>query len=215
MFDNRYYLMAMVALFYRATLLDFAERTALVSKRLFLDQGRGRFTVENIRLTNDLRADFLHFSNYWYFSELANKDEEIEHFEMQRREYGIETMKEEIEEEVEKLNASLHSYYQFRNTESINRLAMLSLLFGAGAVLTGFFGMNFGKEFARLFFEPDRQTLVFHYVAVATVAFLALGALAFGVALVIANWQDYRDILVPTRWKDPTIASKGSLKRLD
>jgi hypothetical protein len=58
-------------------------------------------------------------------------------------------MKREIEEEIEKLSASLHNYYQFRNTEAVNRLAMLSLILGAGAVITGFFGMNFGGHFEK------------------------------------------------------------------
>ena len=66
-------------------------------------------------------------------------------------------MKAEIEEEIEKLNASLHNYYQFRNTEAVNRLAMLSLMLGAGAVVTGFFGMNFGRDFAQVFFRAGRR----------------------------------------------------------
>ncbi len=210
MFDGRYYLMSLIALFYRATLLDFAERTALVSKQLYLDQGHGHLAGDNIRLANDLRADFLHFSNYWYFGELANKDEEIEHFLIQRAEFGIEDMKQEIEEEVEKLNASLHGYYQFRNTESINRLAMLSLLFGAGAVLTGFFGMNFAGDFGKLFFEGSPAAPAVHVVAVWLVTILAFGVLCFGVFLVAANWSDYAEILLPRRWKG---GGSSSLRR--
>ncbi len=89
-------------------------------------------------------------------------------------------MKQEIEEEIEKLNASLHNFYQFRNTEAVNRLAMLSMMLGAGAVVTGFFGMNFGRDFARLFFEPDQRrcrstTPPWHLVAL-----VAFGAIAFG-----------------------------------
>jgi hypothetical protein len=197
MFTTRYYLMALVALFYRATLLDFAERTALVSKRLYLDQEDGKLTPENTRLANDLRAEFLHFFNYWFFEELANKDEEIEHFTLQCREYRIGSMRAEIEEEIEKLDASLHTFAQMRNTEAVNRLAMLSLLFGAGAVLTGFFGMNFGRDFARFFFEPEQQFVAAHYSAVAMVALLAFGALTFGIYVVASNWSDYRDIIIP------------------
>jgi hypothetical protein len=208
MFTSRYYLMALVALFYRATLLDFSERTALVSKQLYLDQQDGRFSVENIRMASDLRGDFLHFSNYWHFDELANKDEELEHFILMCREYRTATLKDEIEEEVEKLNASLHNYYQFRNTEAVNRLAMLSLLFGAGAVVTGFFGMNFGRNFARLFFEPDQRSLVFHYGAVVAVVLLAFGAIVFGLYVVAANWSDYRETLIPGSRR-----SEASLRR--
>jgi hypothetical protein len=212
MFDSRYYLMALVALFYRATLIDFTERSALVSKRLFMDQEDGRLSAENIRLASDVRAEFLHFSNYWYFDELANKDEEIEHFTLQCRQFRIEPLKREIEEEIEKLNASLHDYSAFRNTEAVNRLAMLSLIVGAGAVLTGFFGMNFGRTFSRLFFEPDSGSLFIHYSAVISVALLALGALAFGLYVVASNWSDYREILIPQRWKQ-TEETQQSLKR--
>jgi hypothetical protein len=213
MFNTRYYLMALVALFYRATLLDFAERTALVSKRLYLDQEDGKLTPENIRLASQLRAEFLHFSNYWYFDELANKDEEVEHFTMQCRECRIEPVKREVEEEIEKLNASLQDYSAFRNTEAVNRLAMLSLIVGAGAVLTGFFGMNFGREFGRMFFEPAPDSTTLHYAAVAVVALLALGALAFGVYVVAANWADYRDVLAPQRWRARSHKGEASLKR--
>jgi len=197
MFNTRYYLMALVALFYRATLLDFAERTAIVSKRLYLDQEDGKLTLENVRIANNLRGDFLHFTNYWFFDELANKDEEIEHFMMQCQQYRIGTMKAEVEEEIEKLDASLHTFAQMRNTEAVNRLAMLSLMLGAGAVLTGFFGMNFGRWFSRLFFEPDPPFLAAHYTAVIVVALLALGALTFGIYVVFSNWSDYADILRP------------------
>jgi hypothetical protein len=201
MFDTRYYLMAIVALFYRATLLNFNERTALVSKHLYLDQEDGRLTLENIRLAAALRAEFLHFANYWYFDELANKDEELEHFVLQCQQYRIEPMKRDIEAELEKLDASLNNYNQMRNTEAVNRLAMLSLILGAGAVLTGFFGMNFGRGFERLFFEPDRDSLIVHYTAVLAVALLAFAAFAFGIYVVASNWPDYRDVFRqnPTR----------------
>jgi hypothetical protein len=207
MFTSRYYLMALVALFYRATLLDFSERTALVSKQLYLDLEDNRFSTENIRTASDLRGEFLHFSNYWHFDELANKDEELEHFVMMCREYHTPTLKREIEEEIEKLNASLDNYYQFRNTEAVNRLAMLSMLLGAGAVITGFFGMNFGRQFGRIFFEPDKASLPTHYVAIAVVAVLAFGALAFALYVVAANWADYREILVPRSRRERVAAS--------
>ncbi len=211
MFTTRYYLMAMVALFYRATLLDFAERTALVSRALYFAQHIGRASNEQIRMAGALRSDFLHFSNYWHFAELANKDEEIEHFGMQCREYRISSMKREIEEEIEKLNVSLDTYYQFRNTEAVNRLAMLSLIFGAGAVLTGFFGMNFGGRFGRLFFEPDSASQPVHWIAVMMVTLLAFGALLLGIFLVVANWADYRDSLTPRRRHE---AAAQSLRRV-
>lgn len=212
MFTTRYFLMAMVTLFYRATLLDFAERTAMVSRLLYQDQQSGRITTSNIRIANELRTDFLHFSNYWYFDELANKDEENEHFLMQVREYHIDSMKREIEEEVDKLNQSLHTYYQFRNTESINRLAMLSLILGAGAVVTGFFGMNFEGLFEALFFKADQQNPA-HWSAVIFVSLFAFATLSFGLYVVISNWQDYRESLLPRWWLNRRAKRLRSLRR--
>lgn len=213
MFSTRYYLMTLVALFYRATLLDFAERAALVSKRLYRDIQEVGHSPEIIRMANSLRAEFLHFTNYWYFDELANKDEEIEHFTLQCGQYRIEPMKEEIEEEIEKLNAWLDNYYQFRNTEAVNRLALLSLIMGAGAVLTGFFGMNFGEYFARMFFQPDQTYRAVHYTAVILVTVLAFGAISFGLYVVASNWADYKASLIPRQWKRKRDAAQASIKR--
>lgn len=213
MFDTRYYLMAIVALFYRATLLDFAQKTALVSRRLFRDQEAGEMSRENIEIATSLRSEFLNFSNYWYFEELANKDEEIEHFTMQCTAYRITARKAEVEQEIEKLNASLHEHYQNRSTEAVNRLAMLSMIFGAGAVLTGFFGMNFGMRFSAIFFDPDQGNPWAHYIAVAFVTLLTLGALAFGFYLVLANSADYRDILTPRGMRPRQKHRWFSLKR--
>jgi hypothetical protein len=193
MFNTRYYLMALVALFYRATLLSLAERVALVSEELYRSQEKGAISNADVQAANKLRADFLHFSNYWYFDELANKDEEIEHFEMQCEAYRIEHLRTQIEDEVQKLNSFLHERNQVRSTEAVNRLAMLSMILGAGAVLTGYFGMNFGHRFNRIFFEPAQSMDFFHRVAIAVVSVFAFCAIVLGLYVIAANWPDYRD----------------------
>ncbi|MBM3753252.1 MAG: hypothetical protein FJW38_04655 [Acidobacteria bacterium] len=195
MFQGRYYLMAIVALFYRVTLLDFAENVALVSRRLYHDLELGTLQHQNMGIATDLRSDFLNFCNYWHFDELANKDEEIEHFMMQCKAYRVEELRAQVEQEIEKMNAAINEYNQFRSTEAVNRLAMLSTIFGAGAVITGFFGMNFGSEFARYLFNPDGGTHHIHDAAVWSVSIIALTIVFLGVWLVATNWNDYRGIL--------------------
>jgi hypothetical protein len=211
MFDTRYYLMAIISLFYRATLLDFAERAALVSKRLYLDQADGRqLTPESISLANRLRADFLHFTNYWLFDELANKDEEMEHFMLQWRAYRLSVMRKLTEDEIEKLNTSLNEYYQNQSALAVNRLAVSSIVLGAGAVLTGYFGMNFAGEFERVFFEPASGRL--HWIMIAVVTAFGIASLLFAAFLILANWRDYRYILLPGRRKGGT--DSQSLRRV-
>ncbi len=212
MFTTRYYLMALIALFYRVTLLDFAERTALVSKRIYRDWEDGKLSKGNVRIASDLRAEFLHFSNYWYFDELANKEEEFEHFVLHCRALRIQTVKNEVDGEIEKLNTSLQSYAASRNTDAVNRLAILSLIVGAGAVLTGFFGMNFGHTFERVFFQPDTKTFIFHYSAVSIISLLVIAVFGFGLYMVIGNWSDYRDALVP-KGRSRKSQAEASLKR--
>lgn len=213
MFSTRYYLMTVIALFYRASLLDFSERTALVSRRLYEDQQKGQLTPENIALANALRNQFLHFANYWYFQELANKDEEEEHFAMLSAAYRLNQMKQECDREIETLKEASAEFLQRRNTEAVNRLALLSTILGVGAVITGYFGMNFAQEFGQLFFEPkDSTTPVLHYGMIALSTVFALGALTLCVYLFIANWSDYRGILRPD---SESLRSKtaASLKR--
>jgi len=212
MFRTRYYLMALIALFYRATLLEFAERTALISKRIYRDWEDGKLSKGNVRIASDLRAEFLHFSNYWYFDELSNKEEEFEHFDLHCRALRVQSTKNDIDSEIEKLNILLQSYASSRNTEAVNRLAILSLFVGAGAILTGYFGMNFGAAFERLFFNPNAETAGLHYSTVAVVSLLVLGVLAFGLYMVVSNWSDYRDVLMPKKWRRGD-AVESSLKR--
>jgi hypothetical protein len=193
--------MALIAHFYRATLLDFAERTALVSKRIFRDWEDGKLSKGNVRIASDLRAEFLHFSNYYFFDELSNKEEEFEHFTIHCRALRVQATKNDIDDEIEKLDTLLQSYAASRNTEAVNRLAILSLIIGAGAILTGYFGMNFGEAFERVFFKPNAETIAIHYSTVAVISILVLGVLAFGLYMVVSNWSDYRDVLIPKKWR--------------
>jgi len=212
MFNTRYYLMSLIALFYRATLLEFAERTALISKRIYRDWEDGKLSKGNVRIASDLRAEFLHFSNYWYFDELSNKEEEFEHFTMHCRVLRVQSTKNDIDSEIEKMNTLLQSYAASRNTEAVNRLAILSLIVGAGAILTGYFGMNFGAAFDHVFFDPTAETEVIHYSTVALVSALVVGVLAFGLFMVVSNWSDYKDVLMPKRWRREDQV-ESSLKR--
>ena len=151
-----------------------------MSRRLYENLAVGRLERLNVEIATDLRNEFLNFSNYWYFDELANKDEEIEHFQLQCRAYRVEELRGQIEQELANMNAALNEYNQQRSTEAVNRLAMLSMLFGAGAVLTGFFGMNFGHVFEKYLFKPDFATLPVHIAAVAVVTLITVSIMSLG-----------------------------------
>ena len=103
----------------------------------------------------------------------------------------------------------VYNFYQLRNTEAVNRLAMLSLIFGAGAVLTGFFGMNFSREFGELIFEGKGANALLHYGLVALVSGVVVGSLSLGMFVLLRNWRDYLTILKPQQ----SASASTSLKR--
>jgi hypothetical protein len=81
-------------------------------------------------------------------------------------------------------------------------------------MMTGFFGMNFGRGFAKWFFDPEPQTAWIHNLAITAVALVSVTAIAFGFWIVFMNWGDYRDILVHrTKQRKQGQLEGGSLKR--
>jgi hypothetical protein len=208
-FHNRYYLMMVIAVFYRAVLLDFSERSALVARRLLQDQQARKLTLASIRMVNDFRTEFLNFSGYWHFDDLSCKQADNDLFRRLCSEYRTQDMKEVLANELRHMTEFVYNFYQLRTTDAVNRLALLSLIFGGGAVLTGFFGMNFAREFGQFLFEGEGSASWLHYFLVALVTAFVFGSLALGTIVVLRNWRDYFAILNP-----PTKSqSSKSLKR--
>jgi len=208
-FHSHYYMMMIIALFYRAALLDFNERSALVSRSLLQDQQVRRLTPLSIDMVNDLRTEFLNFTSYWHFDDLSSKQAGNDFFRRLCGEYGVTRMKEVLASELQHMGEYVYNYYQLRNTDAVNRLAMLSLIFGGGAVLTGFFGMNFGRDFSKVIFEGEGSGLIVHWSLVIFVCVFILGSLLLGIFVVLRNWRDYLTILNPPK----TPATSASLKR--
>ncbi|HZD33554.1 MAG TPA: hypothetical protein VE779_18055 [Candidatus Angelobacter sp.] len=208
-FHSRLYLIMIVACFYRAVLRDFSERSALVSRRLQTDQQAGRLSLASIQMVNDFRTEFLNFSGYWHFDELSTKHSGNDLFRRLCAEYRIDDVKEVLATELRHMTEFVYNFYQLRTTEAVNRLALLSLLFGGGAVLTGFFGMNFGREFGHIFFEGEGFGSVVHYFFVVLVITFVFGSLCVGTFVVLRNWREYLAFLSPP--KSPSRPS--SIKR--
>ena len=211
-FHSSYYLMVVIALFYRASLLDFSERSALVSRRLLRDQEGRRLTPVSIDMVNDLRTEFLNFSSYWHFDTLSSKQEGNDLFRRLCAEFRIDEMKNGLSSELRHMGEYVYNYYQLRNTDAVNRLSILSLIFGGGAVLTGFFGMNFGREFTRVFFEGEGGTSLIHYFMVFLVITFVFGSLMFGTFVVMRNWRDYLSILNPQKGPRSGVSLKRDLE---
>jgi len=151
-------------------------------------------------------ADFHYFSNYWCFNELTTKDEELEHFRLFCKAYRIDELKHDLGHQINQLAGYLDRLYSLRNSDAVNRLAMLSVILGIGALVTAFYGMNI----------PHLENLL-HINLLSGVSLLAtllmtIASLFFIVYIVGSNWMDYRASLLPDRYRRSI--SPDSLRRL-
>jgi Mg2+ and Co2+ transporter CorA len=56
-------------------------------------------------------------------------------------------MKSEIGDQVGKLAGYIDRLYALRNNDAVNRLAMLSMILGIGALVTGYYGINIPNKY--------------------------------------------------------------------
>lgn len=206
MFSTKYLLLAVIALFYKTSLLDFAKESALVSRQLFPVFSGQTVRHRHIQLATRLMADFHYFNNYWFHLEPTNKDEELEHFALLRDAYQLAPTKENIENQIDKLAGYVDRLYALRNNDAVNRLAMMSVILGIGALVTGYFGMNIRHLLGFL------DTKLGSAGALLLTTLMAFASLWFIVYIVASNWLDYRASILPHRYRKP-LAPK-SLRRL-
>jgi hypothetical protein len=149
----------------------------------------------HIQFATRLMADFHYFNNYWFFDELTTKDEELEHFQLYCAAYRIAPMKASIEDQIEKLAAYIDRLYALRNSDAVNRLAMISVLLGIGALITGYYGMNIPH--LGDFLKSNEFSL---WSMVAT-TLMTIASVAFIIYIVGFNWLDYRASILPHRYR--------------
>ncbi len=210
MFRSKHLLIAVIALFYRASLLGFAEESALVSRQLFPVFSGGRVRHRHIQFATRLMADFHYFNTYWFHLEPTTKDEELEHFGLLSRAYQLAPMKETIEDQIASLAGFIDRLFALRNNDAVNRLAMMSVLLGIGALVTGYYGMNIPHLENVL--HNDRIS----FWSLVLTSIMAVASLWFVFYIVGSNWLDYRASIFPHRYRRPlTPKTLRELRRYD
>ncbi len=208
MFRGRNLLIAVIALFYRASLLNFAEESALVSRQLFPVFSGGVVRHRHIQFATRLMADFHYFNTYWYHLEPTTKDEELEHFQLLSKAYQLGATKETIENQIASLAGFIDRLFALRNSDAVNRLAMMSVILGIGALVTGYYGMNIPHLTNWL------QKAAASFWSLAATSLMALASLWFIFYVVGSNWLDYRASILPHLFRRPlTPKSLRELRR--
>ena len=195
MFKTKNYLIAVIALFYRSSLLDFAKESALVSRQLFPVFLGQVVRHRHIQFATRLMADFHYFNNYWFFDELTTKDEEMEHFQLFCDAYRIGPMKENIEDQIDKLAGYIDRLYTLRNSDAVNRLALIDVILGIGALVTGYYGMNIPL------LGDVLKSGTLSLTSLVVTSLMTIASVAFIVYIVAFNWVDYRASILPHRYR--------------
>jgi hypothetical protein len=210
MFRGRNLLMAVIALFYRASLLDFADESAMVSRQLFPVFSGGLVRHRHIQFATRLMADFHYFNTYWFHLEPTAKDEELEHFRLLSKAYQLSASKETLEDQIESLAGFIDRLFALRNNDAVNRLAMMSVILGIGALVTGYYGQNIPHLTNWLTHNaPSLWSLI-------ATSIMALASIALIVYVVGTNWRDYRASILPNVFRKPLTAKMlRQLRRYD
>ena len=197
MFRSKHLLIAIIALFYRASLLAFAKESALVSRQLFPVFSGGAVRHRHIQMATHLMADFHYFNNYWFHLEPTSKDEELEHFALLSDAYQLRPAVAKLEDQIDKLSGYIDRLYALRNSDAVNRLAMMSMILGVGALITGYYGMNIPHLTTLL--QSSRISIW----SLILTSVMAVASLWFIVYVVASNWLDYRASILPHRYRKP------------
>jgi hypothetical protein len=210
MFRGRNLLMAVIALFYRASLLDFAEESAMVSRQLFPVFSGGVVRHRHIQFATRLMADFHYFNTYWFHLEPTAKDEELEHFHLLSNAYQLAASKKTLENQIASLAGFIDRLFALRNNDAVNRLAMMSVILGIGALVTGYYGQNIPHITNWL------QNSHASFWSLVATTIMAVASIALIVYVVGSNWLDYRASLLPHMFRRP-LSSKvlRQLRRYD
>jgi hypothetical protein len=210
MFRSRNLLMAGIALFYRASLLDFAEESAMVSRQLFPVFSGGVVRHRHIQFATRLMADFHYFNTYWFHLEPTAKDEELEHFHLLSNAYQLALSKRTLENQIASLAGFIDRLFALRNNDAVNRLAMMSVILGIGALVTGYYGQNIPHITNWL------QNSHASFWSLVATSIMAIASIVLIVYVVGSNWTDYRASLLPHTFRKP-LSSKmlRQLRRYD
>ncbi|MBU2548101.1 MAG: CorA family divalent cation transporter [Proteobacteria bacterium] len=140
-FNSMYYQMTLVALYYRASLIDFSHQVAVASRELI----EGPAQVIRRDRFIELKKEFMLFTNIYWFKELTNQDQGIELFDYYKRAFNFDEMYDQVKEEIDRADSYLEILQNNRYNDLTRKFTHGGALLGIMAIVTGYFGMNFNE----------------------------------------------------------------------
>jgi hypothetical protein len=139
-FRHQYLLLFLIAHFHRAALLSMSDQLAVAMNRLEIgDTESVKLFKRSIRQAMEI---FLRFTHRYWYHEVSNQDFARSVFEKLRSHLGAEILYEEVRQEMMDMNGYLDSDALRRQSNTILRLTVVTIVTMIGTIATGFLGMN-------------------------------------------------------------------------
>ena len=139
-FRHQYLLLFLIAHFHRAALLSMSDQLAVAMNRLEIgDTDSVKLFKRSIRQAMEI---FLRFTHRYWYHEVSNQDFARSVFEKLRHHLGTEVLYEEVRAEMMDMNGYLDSDALRRQSNTILRLTVVTIVTMIGTIATGFLGMN-------------------------------------------------------------------------
>jgi hypothetical protein len=199
-FRHQYFLLFLVAHFHRAALLMFSDRLVNALNRLDI---QNTDAIRQFKRTiRQILEIFLRFTHRYWFHEISDQMPATEIFRMCAHNLDTEELYNEVREEVQDMSHYLDSDTLRRQSNSMLRLTVVTILGLIGTVATGFLGMNLIDET-----QASLAMKLFYFVLVA----LPTGALTLYAVLRSRRLSDFLDALsderMPLRAKYDALAN--------
>ena len=165
-FRHQYFQLGLIAHFHRAALLMMSDRLVVAVSRLDIrSQESIRFFKRSIRQTMEI---FLRFNHRYWFHEVSKQVVAKDLFRLWSHQLGNDALFTELREEMQDMSHYLDSDDARRQSDTVLRLTVVTILGLVGTIATGFLGMN-------LIAEAEQPLLVkIAYFAIVFVPTLAL-----------------------------------------
>ena len=139
-FRHQYFLLFLVAHFHKASLLSISDELAVAMNRLTI--GNTESVKAFKRTIRQMMEVFLRFTHRYWFCQVSNQELAQSVFDKLQRHLGNQAMYDEVRDEVMDMNNYLDSDSTRRQTNTVLRLTVVTILGLIGTVATGFLGMN-------------------------------------------------------------------------
>jgi hypothetical protein len=171
-FRHQYFLLFVIAHFHRAALLVFSDR--LVDAIHDLDIRQPSSVRRFRRRIHDSFEAFLRFTHRYWFHEVSERAHVQAIYRFLTERLDNKTLYEEVKDELQDMSQYLDSDVQRRQSNTVVRLTVITVLGLIGTVTTGYFGMNL----LALADRPSSERLLYFFVVMAVVMVLTFFSVA-------------------------------------